>query len=84
MDFKKVKISTTVPTENAEDSRAALGKAGAGVFGNYTFCSFSVIGKGRFKPNEKAHPILVKQINWKLLKRNKSKLSAIEVMLARL
>lgn len=56
MDFKKVRISTTVPKENADDLREALGKAGAGVFGNYTFCSFSVVGKGRFLPNEKANP----------------------------
>jgi hypothetical protein len=56
IDFKKVKISTTIPKENADALRDTLGKAGAGVFGNYTFCSFSVTGKGRFKPNEKANP----------------------------
>jgi len=56
MNFNKVKISTTVPKENADDLRNSLGKAGAGIIGDYTYCSFSVIGKGRFKPNEKAHP----------------------------
>ncbi|HET7302654.1 MAG TPA: hypothetical protein VFI74_04975 [Candidatus Saccharimonadales bacterium] len=52
----KVKISTTVPTENADELRAALGKAGAGVFGEYRYCSFSVTGKGRFLPMAGANP----------------------------
>jgi hypothetical protein len=56
MDFKRVKISTTVPLENADELREALGKAGAGKIGEYSFCSFSVSGKGRFKPNENANP----------------------------
>jgi len=56
MDFKLIKISTTVPRENADALRVALGKAGAGAIGNYSYCSFSVTGKGRFMPNEKAHP----------------------------
>lgn len=56
MDFTRVKISTTVPLENADQLRDALGNAGAGQVGEYSFCSFSVTGKGRFKPNENADP----------------------------
>lgn len=56
MDFKRVKISTTVPVENADQLRQALGKAGAGKIGEYSFCSFSVRGKGRFMPSEDANP----------------------------
>lgn len=56
MDFMRVKITTTVPLENADEVRQALGKAGAGSIGNYSFCSFSVIGRGRFIPNEAANP----------------------------
>lgn len=56
MNFKRVKITTTVPLENADEIREALGKAGAGVVGNYSFCSFSTIGKGRFMPNDQANP----------------------------
>ncbi|HEX8762928.1 MAG TPA: hypothetical protein VF733_04185 [Candidatus Saccharimonadales bacterium] len=56
MDFKRVKIITTVPLENADTLREALGNAGAGVVGDYSFCSFSIIGKGRFKPSENANP----------------------------
>lgn len=56
MDFKRVKISTTVPIENADQLRQALGEAGAGKIGEYSFCSFTVTGKGRFKPSENANP----------------------------
>ncbi len=56
MDFTRVKISTTVPSENADQLRQALGEAGAGQVGEYSFCSFTVTGKGRFKPNENANP----------------------------
>jgi hypothetical protein len=56
MDFKRVKISTTVPLEHADTVRDALGKAGAGQIGNYSYCSFSSIGQGRFMPNEQANP----------------------------
>jgi hypothetical protein len=33
-----------------------MGKAGAGRIGNYTFCSFSTKGVGRFKPEKGALP----------------------------
>ena len=56
MIFTRVKISTTVPLEYVDQVRQALGEAGAGVIGEYTFCSFSSIGTGRFKPTEKANP----------------------------
>jgi hypothetical protein len=56
MDFKRVQITTTVPLENTDAIREALGNAGAGVLGDYSFCSFSIKGKGRFKPSENADP----------------------------
>ncbi len=56
MDFKKVKITTYVPLDSAEKVRQALGKAGAGTIGEYSFCSYSVVGKGRFMPSENAKP----------------------------
>ena len=52
----KVKIVTFVPTENADAVREALGKAGAGQIGEYSFCSYSVVGKGRFIPSDNANP----------------------------
>jgi len=56
MHFTQVKIVVTVPPENADVIREALGKAGAGSLGNYSYCSFSATGTGRFVPNKNAHP----------------------------
>lgn len=55
---KQVKIAVTVPLADADKVREALGKAGAGKQGNYSFCSYSVIGKGRFLPTEGAKPAI--------------------------
>lgn len=46
----------TVPVADAEKVRQAIGEAGGGKVGNYTFCSFSVRGTGRFLPVDGAHP----------------------------
>ena len=54
--FNKVKIVVFVPESHTDIVREAMGKAGAGKIGNYTFCSFSSKGIGRFKPEEGAHP----------------------------
>lgn len=56
MEFSKVKIVTFVPSENADAVRDAMGKAGAGQIGEYSFCSHSVKGTGRFLPSENANP----------------------------
>jgi hypothetical protein len=56
VNFTRVKITTTIPPEDAPKLREALGKAGAGKIGDYTFCSFSILGEGRSKPNEQADP----------------------------
>jgi len=52
----RVKIVTFVPLENADAVREALGSAGAGQIGEYSFCSYSVVGKGRFIPSANATP----------------------------
>lgn len=53
---KLVKIVVTVPEKDADKLRGAIGNAGGGKIGNYTFCSFSVKGVGRFKPESGANP----------------------------
>ncbi|MFA5031230.1 MAG: hypothetical protein WC495_06630 [Patescibacteria group bacterium] len=60
MKSKKVKLVVTVPTTHADVVRDAIGKAGGGQIGNYSFCSFSSKGTGRFLPNEKANPTIGK------------------------
>lgn len=54
--MSKVKIVTFVPVANADEVRKALGATGAGKIGEYSFCSYSVIGKGRFIPSSSANP----------------------------
>ncbi|OGZ01441.1 MAG: hypothetical protein A2946_01050 [Candidatus Liptonbacteria bacterium RIFCSPLOWO2_01_FULL_53_13] len=56
MKNKYVKIAVNVPESHADALREAIGKAGAGKIGNYSFCSFSSKGTGRFKPEKGAHP----------------------------
>lgn len=53
---KRVKLVVFVPETHAEDVRLALGAAGAGRIGNYTYCSFSSKGIGRYKGGEGSHP----------------------------
>lgn len=52
----KVKIVVFAPREQAAKIREAAGQAGAGRIGNYSDCSFSSVGVGRFKPASGAQP----------------------------
>lgn len=54
----KYKLIFTVPLANADECRKAIGEAGAGKLGNYSFCSFSTKGIGRFKPEKGASPAI--------------------------
>ncbi|NTW46484.1 MAG: hypothetical protein HGB18_05610 [Candidatus Moranbacteria bacterium] len=56
--MKTYKLVTFVPVPNADAVRDAMGKAGAGRIGNYSFCSFSSRGTGRFLPGDGANPTI--------------------------
>ncbi len=56
MNSKNVKIVVFVPESHTDIVRDAIGKAGAGKIGNYSFCTFSTKGVGRFKPEEGSRP----------------------------
>lgn len=56
MGSQFVKIVVFVPETAADKVRAALGKAGAGRIGNYSNCSFSTKGLGRFQSDQGANP----------------------------
>lgn len=58
MNDEVVKLVVFVPETHADVVREALGKAGAGLVGDYKHCSFSVKGIGRFVPLETAHPAI--------------------------
>ena len=53
---KRYKIVLYVPESHAEKIREAIGNAGAGKIGNYSHCTFTLKGTGRFKPEEGANP----------------------------
>jgi len=50
------KVVVYVPVANAGELRQAIGEAGGGKIGAYTFCSFSSRGTGRFMPTSGAKP----------------------------
>lgn len=56
--MEQVKIVVFVPESHADAVRQAMGEAGAGKIGNYTGCSFSSKGVGRFLPQEGANPTI--------------------------
>lgn len=54
-----VKIVVSVPPSHGAKLREAIGNAGGGKIGGYySFCSFTVKGIGRFKPDKDAHPFV--------------------------
>ena len=52
------KLSVMVPTASAPEVERALCAAGAGRLGCYDSCSFSVEGRGHFRPLEGANPTI--------------------------
>lgn len=52
------KLAVFVPHDYEEKVRLALGKAGAGHIGNYSYCTFRSEGTGTFKPEEGANPFI--------------------------
>lgn len=58
IEVKKVKIFVTVPQENVEDVRKAMCDTGAGIIGNYSYCTTATKSIGTFIPNSEANPYL--------------------------
>lgn len=52
------KLTTYVPTKNADKVRTALFSANAGTIGNYDHCSFNVTGTSTFRGNMHSNPVL--------------------------
>lgn len=51
------KLEVYVPIDSAENLKSALFEAGAGNIGFYDECSFSIAGKGTFRPLEGSNPV---------------------------
>jgi hypothetical protein len=55
---KRYKLVIYVPSSHADILRKVIGDAGAGKIGNYTHCTFTMKGVGRFLPVEGANPTI--------------------------
>ena len=58
IDIKKVKIVVTVPCENLGEVRNTICDIGAGVIGEYSYCSTVSNCIGTFKPSISANPYI--------------------------
>ena len=58
IDVKKVKIIVPVPVKNVDEVRNAICNEGAGVIGNYTYCTMSTKCIGTFIPADNANPYI--------------------------
>ncbi len=59
INITKVKIVTMVPEENLEEVRNAICTSGAGVIGEYTFCTSTTHATtGTFIPSSNANPYI--------------------------
>lgn len=58
INVNRVKIFVTIPIGNVEEVRNAMCGAGAGIIGNYDYCTSSVKSIGTFKPNDNANPYI--------------------------
>ncbi len=58
INIKRVKIVVTVPVENVGEVRDAICNEGAGIIGNYTYCTTSTKSIGTFKPSDIANPYI--------------------------
>lgn len=59
-NIERVKIFVAIPLESVMTVRNAVCEAGAGVIGNYSYCTSSTKSIGTFKPNDKANPYIGK------------------------
>jgi dinuclear metal center YbgI/SA1388 family protein len=57
-ETKLKKLVVFVPESHTEQVREALGNAGAGAIGNYSYCSFTANGVGHFLPGENTNPYI--------------------------
>ena len=71
ININRVKISVTIPPENVEEIRKTVCEAGAGVIGNYTYCTSITKSIGTFMPNDNANPYIGKNNKLEFVKEQK-------------
>lgn len=60
ININRVKIFVTIPIESVKEVRNAVCEVGAGIIGNYTYCTSSTKSVGTFMPNDNANPYIGK------------------------
>jgi len=71
ININRVKIIVTIPIEDVDKVRNAICEVGAGVIGNYTYCSMSTKCIGTFKPNDEANPYIGEKNNLEFVEEEK-------------
>ncbi len=71
LNVNRVKIFVTIPLENVEDVRNAVCEIGAGIIGNYTYCTSLTKVIGTFKPNDNANPYIGEKNNLEFVEEEK-------------
>lgn len=71
ININKVKILVTIPLENVKDVRNAVCEVGAGIIGDYTYCTSSTKSIGTFMPNDNANPYIGKKNNLEFVEEEK-------------
>lgn len=71
IQINRVKIFVTVPCENTQDVRNAVCKAGAGIIGEYEYCTTSVKSIGTFIPSSNANPYIGKSNKLEIVEEDK-------------
>lgn len=67
----RVKIFVTIPLENVSDVRNAVCEAGAGIIGDYSYCTSSTKSIGTFMPNDEANPCIGEKNNLEFVEEEK-------------
>lgn len=71
INVNKVKIFVTIPLKNVEEVRNAVCEAGAGIIGNYTYCTSSTKSIGTFMPNDNSNPYIGEKNNLEFVEEEK-------------
>ncbi len=71
INVNKVKIFVTIPLENVEEVRNVVCEVGAGIIGNYNYCTSSTKSIGTFMPNDNANPYISEKNNLEFVEEEK-------------
>lgn len=71
LDINRVKILVTIPVEDVDKIREVVCDAGAGVIGEYDYCTTSVKSIGTFRPSDNANPYIGTKQNLEFVEEEK-------------